>query len=297
VTGPGVRSGRIAVPELIKICEQIQGAVNRQAEALEGRQTLRPGPVTARAKVECTLELLGIRKGSTVLPFGMSKTQMALPEALTLGAQAVFEVAATVEALEAGKHKHLDPGVLDSLNNLGSVFDGKAIVKIEFLVPRVAKRRQVKAAFTSAVRERVIARMKSPGRKTYTIEGVLEMADFKPGDHKCRIAPPIGHPVLCIFDESLESCILENLRKPVRISGAATLDPYTGRTEWMRVQTVEPIPSLSVGKQQFFLGRSFQELAHMQGAQPITNLGALAGAFLETDRVDEMLEEIYRERK
>jgi hypothetical protein len=292
-----VRRGRIAVPDLIKICEQIQGAVNRQAEALEGQQTLRPGPVTAPAKVECTLELLGIRKGSTVLPFGMSKPQMALPEALTLGAQAVFEVAATVEALESGKHKHPDPGVLDSLNNLGAVFDRKAIGKIEFIVPRTAKRRQVKAAFTPALRECVIARMKSPGQKACTVEGVLEMADFKPGDHKCRITPPIGYPVPCMFDETLESCIQENLRKSVRVSGAATFDPYTGRTESMRVQTVEPIQSFSAGKQEFFLGRSFQELAHMQGAQPIKSLGALAGAFLESDSLDEMLEEIYRERK
>src|SRR5215472_14143670 len=136
VTGPGVRSGRITVPELIKICEQIQGAVNRQAEALEGQQTLRPGPVTARAKVECTLELLGVRKGSTVLPFAISKAQMPLPDVLTLGAQAVFEVAAAVEALEGGTHKHLDPGLLDSLNNLGSVFERKAITKIEFIVPK-----------------------------------------------------------------------------------------------------------------------------------------------------------------
>jgi hypothetical protein len=298
VTGPGVRSGRITVPDLIKICEQVQGAVNRQAEALEGQQTLRPGPVTARAKVECTLDLLGIRTGSTVLPFAISKTQIPLPEAVTLGTQAVFEVAATVEALEGGTHKRLDPGVLDSLNSLGSIFDRKEITKIEFIVPnRMAKKPPLTAAFTPAVRERVIARIKSPRQKPSSIEGVLEMADFRPGDHKCRITPPIGSPVLCVFDESQESAIQENLRQPVRVSGTATLDPYSGRTESMHIQTVVPIQSFSMGKQEFFLGRSFQELAEMQGAQPIKNVAVLAGAFLESDSLDEMLEEIYRERK
>jgi hypothetical protein len=143
----------------------------------------------------------------------------------------------------------------------------------------------------------VIARIKTPGQKPCTIEGVLEMADFKPGDHKCRITPPLGCPVVCTFDESEESAIQDNLRKSVRISGTATLDPYSGRTESMHVQTVVPIQSFSMGKQEFFLGRSFQELADMQGAQPIKNVAVLAGAFLESDSLDEMLEEIYLERK
>jgi len=52
---------------------------------------------------------------------------MALPEVLTLGTQAVLQVAEAVEALESGKNEYLDDGVLDSLNSLGSVFERKAI--------------------------------------------------------------------------------------------------------------------------------------------------------------------------
>jgi hypothetical protein len=75
------------------------------------------------------------------------------------------------------------------------------------------------------------------------------------------------------------------------------MKPHKGRAESMRIRTVEPIHSLAVGRQEFFLSRSLQELADMQGVRPIKNPGALAGAFLESDNVDEMLEEIYRERR
>ena len=50
IHGPEIKSGRIPVPDLVVICEQAQSAVNRQAEALEGRQTLRPGPPLERVR-------------------------------------------------------------------------------------------------------------------------------------------------------------------------------------------------------------------------------------------------------
>jgi len=52
VAGPGVGRGRISVPDLIKICQDVQAAVTRQAEALEGQTSLRPGPYTTKATLE-----------------------------------------------------------------------------------------------------------------------------------------------------------------------------------------------------------------------------------------------------
>src|SRR5260370_10505345 len=89
VAGPGVGRARISVPDLLKICEQVQAAVNRQAEALEGLRSLRPGPYTAKTKIECTLDLLPLKKGSTVLPFAMAKPQMVLSEVFTIGIEAI----------------------------------------------------------------------------------------------------------------------------------------------------------------------------------------------------------------
>src|SRR5689334_6159753 len=40
----GTPKGRIPVPELVKICEELQQAVLRQAEASAGKISLHPGP-------------------------------------------------------------------------------------------------------------------------------------------------------------------------------------------------------------------------------------------------------------
>jgi hypothetical protein len=79
IDGPGVRSGAISVPNLVRICQAAQDAVNRQVEAMQGGQSLRPGPKSSVVYQECTLELTGIKKGSTTLPFGLAKTQPTLP--------------------------------------------------------------------------------------------------------------------------------------------------------------------------------------------------------------------------
>src|SRR5260370_22077539 len=122
VEGPGVHSGAIAVPDLVRICQATQDAVNRQAEAMRGGQSLRRGPKTSEVYEECTLELAGIKKGSTVLPFRLTKPQQALPEALTFGADVVTKVVTAVKEL-ASDGQEVEPGVLDSLKSLGEVLE------------------------------------------------------------------------------------------------------------------------------------------------------------------------------
>ena len=72
VEGPQLRPGRIGVRELIVLCQQAQTAIDRQAEALEGRQTLRRGRKLEKVHVECTLELASLRAGTTTLGFDLA---------------------------------------------------------------------------------------------------------------------------------------------------------------------------------------------------------------------------------
>src|SRR5689334_12895970 len=115
IEGPGVRSGAISVPDLIRICRAAQDAVNRQAEAMRGGHSLRPGPKSAVVYQECTLELIGIKKGSTVLPFNLAKPQQPLPipDITTFGRDVVREVATAVKNIGARTpHKgnsHFEP--------------------------------------------------------------------------------------------------------------------------------------------------------------------------------------------
>ena len=55
------------MPDLIKLCQEAQNAVKRQAEALQASQA------------ECTLELVALKKGGTTLEFGLPKPQLPVP--------------------------------------------------------------------------------------------------------------------------------------------------------------------------------------------------------------------------
>lgn len=122
VRGPGVRSGRITVPDLIRICQEAQNAVRRQAESIEGQSISCPVPSVGVIQQECTLELIGIKKGSTTLHFGLARQQAVLPSdgALPFGVEVVRKVAEVIKSLGNGNRKrNIHRGVLRSLYDLG----------------------------------------------------------------------------------------------------------------------------------------------------------------------------------
>jgi len=224
VEGPGVHRKSIPVPELLKICDALQSAVHRQAEAMErpAAVTLRRGPITAIAQDECTLELSGIVAGSTGLLFRFAKPQQSLPISMvTFGSDVLSRVVSTVRDFEKKKEpaSESDPGVLASLQELGTALDRKSITKISLVVPgHDGRRSTLRAAYTPAVRERVAARMKVPTQERMTIDGKLEMADFKEAGRVCRIHPSIGVSVQCSFDSAKEEEIYQALRGPARVT-------------------------------------------------------------------------------
>jgi uncharacterized protein (DUF433 family) len=48
---------------------------------------------------------------------------------------------------------------------------------------------------------------------------------------------------------------------------------------------------------EFHDAKSFQELARDQDVKPVADIAALGGVFSESDALDDLLEEIYRERE
>jgi hypothetical protein len=299
IQGPGIRQGAISVPDLVRICQAAQDAVNRQAEAMCGGQSLRPGPKSAVVYQECTLELTGITKGSTVLPFGLAKSQQPLPipEMTTFGHDVVWQVATAVKCLGSrrlSKNEYFEPGRLDSLRDMGEVLN-KDVTKIEWIVPGNG-RRPVRAVFDKRVRERVAARMKSPSTRAQIVEGVLEMADFKEQDHKCRIHPLVGQPIVCTFAPEQGQEVYDALRKPVKIEGAATINPYSGKVESISIGKIGITEQLLIGAKEFYSGKSLEQLAEAQGVVPLNIPKLLAGGWPEGEDVDEFLEDIYSSR-
>jgi len=236
-----VHSGRITIPDLLTLCEHAQNAVARQAEAMEGRQSLRPGPKVMKVREECTLELTGIGRGSTTLTFSLAKSQQNLPQVATFAEEVITEVTTTLKAFEKRKRPELrpDPGVLDSLNKMSEVLDRRGINRIEWIVPGKRKRtKTVKATVTKAVHKRLAESVAVPIKKEVTIEGRLEMADFRTIDERCRIHPPVGNPILCFFDRNLEDDIYKALRKTIRVTGEASINPVSNKTEQILIQSI-----------------------------------------------------------
>ena len=102
---------------------------------------------------------------------------------------------------------------------------------------------------------------------------------------------------MCTFDPSRENDIYQLLRRPVRVSGQATLQPYSERIESIHIDEISPLPSLSLGEGNFFATPSIHELADIQKVKPLRDVSTLAGGFPDDLNVDEFLEDIYSARK
>lgn len=297
VRGPGVRSGRIPVPDLIRICQEAQNAVARQAEALQGRKTIHPGPVSTAIQEECTLELIGIRKGTTTLQFGLAKPQLTLAGIVSPGIEAVSELADTIASLGNDRKKEVDPGVLLALYGLGSLAEGKRISEIDWIPRASGKRKRIVTSLTRKVRDEVAERLSKPRRVIAQVDGILDMADFKPSDRKCRIDPAIGVSITCTFEADKENDIYALLRKAVRVTGDAVLQPYTDRVDCLHIRNIEPLSSLALGEGNFYAQSSIQQLAEAQGVKPLKSVSILHGGIPDDEDIDGFLEEIYNARK
>ena len=299
VDGPGIRRGRVPIPELITICQEMQNAISRQAEALEGRKTVHPGPVALIIRQECTLELIGIKGGSATLQFDVAKPQVTLEEVGTLANEAVDELAKTIKLLGNGNHKtaEIAPGVLRSLYNLGSVLETKRITSLQWIVPRRIGHKRVSADITKPLMKKIASKLSAPRKAMITVDGVLDMSDFKPSDRKCRIAPPLGVPLDWTFEAEKDDVILKLMRRPVRVSGEAEIQPDTDRPGVLHIQTIQELPSLELGKGLFWSNMSIAELAAAQDVKPLKNVSQLASGIQDEEDLDGILEEIYSSRK
>jgi hypothetical protein len=304
VEGPGVHRKSIAIPDLLRICTAIQSAVHRQAESMQrpAANTLRSGPITASAQQECTLELTAITGGSTGLTFRYSKPQqhLPLPGAPHFGTDVLAQVAETVKDFGGRKERppfDIDPGVLASLKDLSEVLETRRITKILLSVPKSdGKRHTIKAVVTPAIGNRIAARMRAPREERRSVEGRLEMADFKEGGKICRIHPVAGLPIQCSFEPEQEDRIYGALRRAARVTGPCKLNPNTGKIEELKIEELEILDELLLGAKDFFASRTLEQLADAQGVSPLMSPADLAGGWPSDEGVDEFIETTYRGR-
>jgi hypothetical protein len=295
--GSGVRRGRITVPDLIRICGEAQNVINKQAEVLKGKKTIHPGPTSGEIQDECTLELVGIKDGSTILEFDLAKPQLHLAFKEHFGAKVLAEVATTIQSLGKRKMEPVDPGLLLSLYSLSGIVENKGIQGIRWITPQSNGYKPTSVPITRNVREKAAARLSRPQKATVQVDGILDMADFKEEEFKCRIDPPIGISITCVFDRNQANDIYNLLRSPVRAYGEATLKPYTDRIDSIHIDRITPLPSLHLGEGNFFSNPSIGDLATMQKIKPLKDMATLAGGLPDDEDIDELVEGIYAARK
>jgi hypothetical protein len=287
LTGPDLRPGHIPIPLLVKICGEAQRAINRQAEVLTGKRSLRPGPPTLQVAQECTMDLVGVKKGSTTLHF-----VPAGPEQAVLYPISIEAISAVGEALKFVNRKRNttpppDIGVLDSLNNLGDVFDS-GVDYLKWIVPAHNGTRQVSAKFDAKVLPKLKAQLQPllplgqeppKPQPSDSFEGTLEL-----GEGKGRIVPAVGSPTLFNFGPDQAAAVLEATKKPVK----ATVD---AKTHKLRDIELASFP----GKGDFFALKTIEQLIAEQGVKPIEDLEAFGT--LSDDEVESLIAEIHQGRQ
>jgi hypothetical protein len=301
VKGPHIKPGRIPIPELLVICEQAQTAVNRQAEVLRGKRGLRPGPTATLVKDECTLELFSIGRGSAVMRFVRSEpkpdSQATLDlEIEKLGEAAVREVVVALRSANRKTPVVMDVGVRRAFQEMGKLL-GNGVTRVEWTVPGVrGQRPSVTAVLDDAVRTRIDEAAEDSSSKPVSVDGRLEMADFKLGDLKCIIHTPDGQRVSCSFASDIEDDVYQALRHIARVTGTATINPKTKRTDHIVISSVKRLDPFLGQVEGFLTPLNLEQLTSAQGVDPAFDLRTLTDAWPEDEDVNAFLAAIENAR-
>ena len=137
-------------------------------------------------------------------------------EALTSFVEGIEAVGGEQPAMPRG----YDQGVLLALREGGKLFD-RGIEMITFDL-RTRKGHWI-SHYTREVHMRVVSRVQEPiENRQRTVEGRLVMGDFKESGFRCRVHPPIGKPIACLFDEVQKEAVLAAMTHYIRLVGEAT---------------------------------------------------------------------------
>ena len=187
---------------------------------------------------------------------------------------------------------HLDGGVKQSLQQMGKLFSN-GISKIDWIVPNEPGRSgRLKARFDGAVLARLEQAHAGKSRNEITMDGRLEMADFKIDDLKCIVHTPDGQRVVCTFTKDLEDDVYKALRGIARVTGLGTYVQPSNRLERIDLYSVKKLdPFLGEGES-FFESLSLAELTKAQGVDPAFDLRTLPNTWPEDEDVEAFLEAI-----
>lgn len=281
--GPAADRHRILLQDLVLFGQHLQTAIDRVARLLTGqRASVQAGRPPPAIKTACSLEVVELRGGSVTMVCDLpAQSQPTL--FYDLGEEALARFVQGVEVLARGQDampKGFDAGVLLALRESGKLLDhGIDRISFEF----ETRGRRSASCYTRLVHERVVARIQAPVENRRTLEGRLLMGDLKETGRRCRVHPPVGKPVECVFGEVQKDAVLAALTRYVRLVGEAT--EAEGEIRLFRIEDLEVLnrdetEGITEGTETFFdASTSLQALAAQQGVAPVADFEALLGDF------------------
>jgi hypothetical protein len=249
------------------------------------------------------LEVVARSPGSFVFGLDLRRREPMLP-ALDSGKKGLVLLLEGLISIggDISPPKDLDRSVLIPLREAARVFD-RGIDAIQLAgSPDVGGKT---FTFNQDMREKITRRINQPQAAWTEAEGRLLMADVAEGRLRCRLHPSMGDVILCHFDESLVSTILEYLRTRsfVRVRGDARVDPFTNKIQSLGIQDIEPIEEPAeasaprMSPQEFWSPKTFDELAAEQGVYPVEEWDRLTGNWPEDADFDEFLAAVRSARQ
>lgn len=290
--GKAVGPGKISVPHLLTFLTNLNKALQRTGRVLTGSaESVHRGQPPRNIKEEVALDLVLLTHGSAaaVLGFDRKQTESRLlnmdfgMEILEKSLLGLAEVQGAGEALPEG----YDRGVLMAWRDAGTLFS-RGVERIELTLNHRSS--PVVTEFTPTGFGRIQKRIVGPQTNIRTIEGRLLMADFKEHGTRCRVHPPIGDPVLCLFDEEQKDEVLDDILQYVRVVGEATEDPITKKIASIKIHDIERLegredeatellPQGTPIERGFWESPTLDELAASQHVRPMANVRALFGTW------------------
>ncbi|MGB9671071.1 MAG: hypothetical protein ACPLXR_07980 [Halothiobacillaceae bacterium] len=289
--GESILPGRLSISQLLQLLSSLEKVLYRTGSVLLGKSdSIRKGPKPKQLKQLLELDLIEVTHGSpsTLLRFDQRAEPVLIPEMDNL--PHILEVALTGlrEVQEPGDvlPPGFDRGVLLAWRDVGRLFL-KKVSSITFELNRGPS--PLRVQYTPQGFQAIQQRIRGPQTQLTTIEGRLLMADFKEEGMRLRVHPPVGDPIVCLFDEEEKGEVLENLLRRVRVIGEALSDPVTGKINRVRIHEIEPLEDLSEAIEEistapaqaydFWTPRTLEELAQMQGVQPVHDIKTLYGTW------------------
>lgn len=240
VRGEKVEAGAILAQHLETVLHSVRLSLERLAQrSTEERKVLRAGPRTALVRSQASLFFTSFQKGSAVMRLELRPGQLQLTGQPT-GAEIVtewMEGTAALHDLSRALPQSYDHGVLSGIKLLDPLFS-QGVDEVEFSWE--VGGRTTRAKYDVPASHRATSLMQRPSVKNRRTEsGIILEADFRSPKVTFTIQSDDDRLIHCTASDEDLGIVLEGLMHSAHVSGDATVDPETGKTKALDVDSIE----------------------------------------------------------